>query len=146
MAGVRLCVAVVSPCEKTEVGAGLSPTRERLNPQDRRFLPAGRTAASHVSVRSSGSRCAWQGPDCPARMVCLSKVPQCRRGEEILIRGAGGVEEFAGVLLSVAVAEDSIAGHQQLGASSHNIRNGIQRYTAIHFNTKIETALFANSH
>ena len=54
--------------------------------------------------------------------------------------GAGGLEEFFGVLADVAVAEDGVAGDEEFSAGANDVSDGVVRDAAIDFNAEGETA------
>jgi hypothetical protein len=48
-------------------------------------------------------------------------------------RGAGGFEESAGAFARAAVLKDGAARHEDLGASAHDVRDGVVMDAAVYF-------------
>ena len=58
--------------------------------------------------------------------------------------GARGFEKSAGAFARAAVRKDGAARHEDLGASAHDVRDGVVMDAAVYFNAKIEPARLAD--
>jgi len=58
--------------------------------------------------------------------------------------GAGGFKEPAGAFARAAVLKNGAARHEDLGASAHDVRDGVVMDAAVYFNAKIEPARLAD--
>src|SRR6266853_3047911 len=61
-------------------------------------------------------------------------------------RRARRAQQFFRVFADVAFPENGVAGNQQLRPCMHNIAHGIERHTAIDFNSKRQAERFADFH